>query len=69
MTWEITQESVDNLRDWLTRSREPGLAVQAHRSDDDLRRALEGAVEWIGGKRYSFTIVAANYLRDGNFHA
>lgn len=61
---EITQENVDNLRDWLKRQHAPG----ADASDEVLREALEGAVKWIGGTRRSFTIVAANYLRDGTFH-
>lgn len=68
----ITQElAVDNLRNWLRHQRnsEPGYALQGDRPDAELREALEGAVEWIGEKRYSFTIVAANYLRDGVFHA
>jgi hypothetical protein len=61
----IGQEDVDRLRGWLERQHAPG----ADRSDEELREILEGAEEWIGGRRWSFTIVAANFLRDGVYHA
>jgi hypothetical protein len=38
-------------------------------SDDDLREALDGADRWIGGRRWSRFVVAANWLRDGEWHA
>jgi hypothetical protein len=38
-------------------------------SDERLQEVIDGAKAWIGGRRWSWTIVAANFLRDGRYHA
>jgi hypothetical protein len=37
--------------------------------DESLQAVIDGAKEWIAGRRWSWTIVACNYLRDGRYHA
>jgi hypothetical protein len=38
-------------------------------SDEELQAAIDGAKAWIRGRRWSWLVVASNYLRDGEFHA
>lgn len=44
---------------------------ESHRKLDDesLQAVIDGAKEWIGGRRLSWNAVACNYLRDGRYHA
>jgi hypothetical protein len=44
-------------------------AAHAELPDDVVQNAIDGAKNWIGGRRWSWLVVAANYLRDGRFHA
>lgn len=37
--------------------------------DAHLQGIIDGAKEWVGKIRYSWTVVASNKLRDGYFHA
>lgn len=41
----------------------------AHLDDESLQAVIDGAKEWISGRRWSWIIVACNYLKDGKFHA
>lgn len=40
-----------------------------HLSDESLQAIIDGAKEWIAGRRLSWTYVASRYLRDGRYHA
>ncbi len=40
-----------------------------HLDDESVQAVIDGAKEWIGGQRLSWKVVAANYLRDGSYHA
>lgn len=65
---ETDATDVERLRDFLC----SGYCVNpdaADRPDEELQAVIDGAKKWIAGRRWSWKIVAVNYLRDGRFHA
>lgn len=41
----------------------------AHLDDESLQAVIDGAKAWIAGRRWSWQVVACNYLKHGRFHA
>lgn len=60
--WAPQQIEVERLREAYPELTEPY-------SDKGLEITIEDAKAWVGEWRYSWTVVAANKLRDGQFHA
>ena len=61
-SWAPYRTDVEILRDRL------GLA-DTRMTDEALQAVIDGAKAWIRGRRYSWVVVASNYLRDGRYHA
>lgn len=67
----VSTPEVESFREWARRYdwRQPGLAELAERPNVELQAAIDGAKAWIDGRRWSWNIVAANFLLDGRYHA
>jgi hypothetical protein len=56
----------DRLRETL---RQRGMLAHADLDDESLQGVIDGAKDWIAGRRWSWNVVASNYLKDGRYHA
>jgi hypothetical protein len=63
-----TQDDVKSFREHLRNFEGGRWAGHASRSDAELADAVAQAKAWIGGRRYSWHIVAKNVLEDGRPH-
>ena len=66
----MTPDQLQEFRAWCARyggGEKYGRLAEGP-SDDDIEEAVEIARDWIRGRRWSTTIVAANYLLDGYCH-
>lgn len=65
----MTPDQIEEFRAWCKRyggGEKYGRIAES--SDADIEEAVETARDWIRGRRWSTTIVAANYLLDGYCH-
>lgn len=56
----------DMLRETL---RQRGMLEQSQLGDEALQLVADRAKRWVCGRRWSWTVVASNYLKDGYCHA